>query len=52
LPLLAASVVAYLVSCLLMRTSIMTEKMARRGVHIRSDYAIGHVEPPAAQGPA
>jgi H+/Cl- antiporter ClcA/predicted transcriptional regulator len=40
LPLLAGCSTAYLVSITLMRTSIMTEKLARRGVVIRPDYAM------------
>jgi CIC family chloride channel protein len=40
LPLLAGCSAAYLVSVLLMRTSIMTEKLARRGVPIRTEYAV------------
>lgn len=43
LPLLAASTAAYLVSGLVMRHTIMTEKIARRGVHVPSDLtAAGH----------
>lgn len=38
LPLLAGSVLAYAVSSVLMRTTIMTEKIARRGVHVPADY--------------
>jgi H+/Cl- antiporter ClcA len=37
LPLLAASVAAYLVSGLMMQHTIMTEKIARRGVHVPTD---------------
>jgi CBS domain-containing protein len=40
LPLLAGCSAAYLVSVLLMRTSIMTEKLARRGAPIRTEYAV------------
>lgn len=40
LPLLAGCSAAYLVSVLCMRTSIMTEKLARRGVAVRTDYAV------------
>jgi H+/Cl- antiporter ClcA len=40
LPLLAGCSAAYLVSITFMRTSIMTEKLARRGVVIRPDYAM------------
>ena len=39
LPLLAGCSAAYLVSLLGMRHSIMTEKLARRGTRIRSEYA-------------
>jgi H+/Cl- antiporter ClcA/CBS domain-containing protein len=38
LPLLGGCTAAYLVSALLMRTTIMTEKLARRGARIPSDY--------------
>ena len=38
MPLLAGCSVAYLVSGYLMRNSIMTEKIARRGVRIPADY--------------
>lgn len=40
LPLLAGCSAAYLVSALSMRTSIMTEKLARRGAAVRTDYAV------------
>lgn len=39
LPLLGGCTAAYLVSCLLMRHTIMTEKIARRGVRVPSEYA-------------
>jgi CBS domain-containing protein len=39
LPLIAGCGAAYLVSCLLMRNSIMTEKIVRRGVRVPSEYA-------------
>jgi H+/Cl- antiporter ClcA len=39
LPLLAGGVTAHFLSSLLMRNSIMTEKIARRGVRVSSDYA-------------
>jgi H+/Cl- antiporter ClcA/predicted transcriptional regulator len=39
LPLLGGCTAAYLVSCLLMRHTIMTEKIARRGVQVPSEYA-------------
>ncbi|MEZ4235249.1 MAG: chloride channel protein [Myxococcota bacterium] len=38
LPLLAGSSAAYLVALLSMRTSIMTEKLARRGSHVGTEY--------------
>jgi len=38
LPLLGGCAAAYLVSCLLMRHSIMTEKIARRGVRVPAEY--------------
>jgi CIC family chloride channel protein len=40
LPLLGGCTAAYLISCLLMRTSIMTEKIARRGANIRTEYSV------------
>jgi H+/Cl- antiporter ClcA/CBS domain-containing protein len=39
LPLLGGCSAAYLVSCLMMKNSIMTEKLARRGARIPADYA-------------
>jgi H+/Cl- antiporter ClcA len=39
LPLLGGCATAYLVSCLAMRHTIMTEKIARRGVHVAGEYA-------------
>ena len=39
-PLLAASAAAYMVTVLLLRRSILTEKIARRGQHISREYAI------------
>ncbi|WP_114241490.1 chloride channel protein [Dyella sp. C9] len=44
LPLLAACATAYLVSGLMMRNTIMTEKIARRGVRVPSEYAADHLE--------
>jgi H+/Cl- antiporter ClcA len=38
LPLLAGSVTAYAVSAMLMRNTIMTEKIVRRGVHVPNEY--------------
>ncbi|RDI97146.1 CBS domain-containing protein [Dyella solisilvae] len=43
-PLLGACAMAYLVSGLLMRNTIMTEKIARRGVLVPSEYAADHLE--------
>jgi CIC family chloride channel protein len=40
LPLLAGCTAAYLVARLMMRHSIMTEKLARRGVLVQDDYAV------------
>jgi H+/Cl- antiporter ClcA len=42
LPLLGGCAAAYLISSLLMRESIMTEKLARRGVRVPSEY---HADP-------
>lgn len=44
LPLLGGCGAAYLVSCVMMKTSIMTEKIARRGRPIPSEYAADHLE--------
>jgi H+/Cl- antiporter ClcA len=38
LPLLAGGITAHFLSSLLMRNSIMTEKIARRGIRVSSDY--------------
>jgi H+/Cl- antiporter ClcA len=38
LPLLGACSISYLVSALLMRNTIMTEKLVRRGHHVPSEY--------------
>ena len=43
LPLLAGCTAAYLVSLLVSRHSIMTEKLARRGTSIRAEYAADHL---------
>lgn len=40
LPLLAGSAAAYLVSQILMRNSIMTEKLARRGTSVQTEYGM------------
>jgi H+/Cl- antiporter ClcA/CBS domain-containing protein len=43
-PLLAASVAAYAVTVLLMKRSILTEKIARRGGHVTREYSIDPYE--------
>ncbi|MHC2458743.1 CIC family chloride channel protein [Rhizobium leguminosarum] len=43
-PLLAATVVAYAVTVLLLRRSILTEKIARRGQHITREYSVDPFE--------
>ena len=43
LPLLAGCSAAYLVSLLMMRHSIMTEKLARRGASVRSEYSVDYL---------
>lgn len=43
LPLLSGCTAAYLTALLLYRHSIMTEKLVRRGVAVRSDYAVDHL---------
>ncbi|WP_062536476.1 chloride channel protein [Mizugakiibacter sediminis] len=44
LPLLGGCAAAYLISALLMRNTIMTEKIARRGVRVPSEYAADFLE--------
>lgn len=44
LPLLGGCIAAYLVSSLTMRNTIMTEKIARRGVRVPSGYAADYLE--------
>jgi chloride channel protein, CIC family len=44
LPLLGGCTASYLVSSLLMRNSIMTEKIARRGVRVLADYSVDFLE--------
>jgi H+/Cl- antiporter ClcA/predicted transcriptional regulator len=39
LPLLGGCTAAYFVSCVIMRNTIMTEKIARRGVRVPAEYA-------------
>ena len=43
LPLLVGCTAAYLVSLLLNRHSIMTEKLARRGVSVRTEYSVDYL---------
>jgi len=43
LPLLGACSASYLISTLLMKHTIMTEKIARRGLHVPSDYGADHL---------
>jgi CBS domain-containing protein len=43
LPLLAGCTAAYLIALLLNRHSIMTEKLARRGASLRTDYAVDYL---------
>jgi H+/Cl- antiporter ClcA/CBS domain-containing protein len=44
LPLLGGCAAAYLVSALIMRRSIMTEKLARRGVRVPEEYASDYLD--------
>ena len=44
LPLLAGCSAAYLVSLLMMRSSIMTEKLVRRGARVRTEYAADYLD--------
>ena len=44
LPLLGGCSAAFFVSCLLMRTTIMTEKIARRGVRVPAEYVADFLE--------
>ncbi len=43
-PLLAGCGSAFLVSCMLMRQSIMTEKIARKGIRVHSEYAVDFLD--------
>ncbi len=43
LPLLAGCTAAYFAALLLSRHSIMTEKLARRGAAVRTEYAVDHL---------
>jgi CBS domain-containing protein len=44
LPLLLGCVASYAVSAILLRRSILTEKVARRGYHVSSEYAVDPLE--------
>ena len=44
LPLLGGCTAAFLVSCLLMRTTIMTEKITRRGIRVPAEYVADFLE--------
>ncbi|MFT3708446.1 MAG: chloride channel protein [Archangium sp.] len=44
LPLLGGCAAAFLISSLLMRNSIMTEKIARRGVRVLGEYQADHLD--------
>ena len=44
LPLLGACAAAYLISGLMMRNTIMTEKIVRRGVRVPSDYSADYLD--------
>lgn len=44
LPLLGGCTAAYLISALFMRNTIMTEKIARRGIKVPSEYAADYLE--------
>ena len=44
LPLLGGCTAAYLISALIMRNTIMTEKIARRGVRVPTEYAADFLE--------
>ena len=45
-PVVAGVTLAYFVSCLMMRTTIMTEKLMRRGVHVPHELAATAQVPP------
>lgn len=44
LPLLVANVIAYAVSVLLLKRSILTEKLSRRGFHLSREYSVDPLE--------
>jgi CBS domain-containing protein len=49
LPLLGGCSIAYFVSCLMMKHSIMTEKIARRGVRVLQEFAVDFLDQVAAR---
>src|SRR5262249_15109280 len=49
LPLLGGCSIAYFVSCLMMKHSIMTEKIARRGVRVLQEFAVDFLDQVAAK---
>ncbi|MEO8693574.1 MAG: chloride channel protein [Acidimicrobiales bacterium] len=44
LPLLIASAIAHLISVLILKRSILTEKVARRGFHVLREYSVGALD--------
>jgi H+/Cl- antiporter ClcA len=44
LPLLIASSAAYAISILILRRSVLTEKIARRGIHLSREYSVDPLE--------
>lgn len=44
LPVVVSASAAYLVSCLLLRRSVLTEKIARRGRHLSREYTVDPLE--------
>ncbi|MBS1891180.1 MAG: CBS domain-containing protein, partial [Actinobacteria bacterium] len=44
LPLLIGATVAYAVSILILRRSVLTEKIARRGLHLTREYSVDPLE--------
>ncbi|MEO8697592.1 MAG: chloride channel protein [Acidimicrobiales bacterium] len=44
LPLLIASTIAHMISVLVLKRSILTEKVARRGFHVLREYSVGALD--------
>jgi CBS domain-containing protein len=44
LPVIVAAIVAYLVSALVLKRSVLTEKVARRGFHLTREYSVDPLE--------